>query len=240
MSSPESPLNVVDVGPSRWAIVRKLQERTNILSPEDVSNGLGPAYVTEKFLCHPMCSSNTLAFMRVYKQAPIAGTEFKAASSRATQAVTSYEPTELTTLKSLREKGCDLVPRLLGYQCDQQDEDDTVPGGFITYVIWEKVPGEPLDMEKFWGYSFSQREEIRHKFRKVYEKVEACGYCLCPGIENIIYHRPTQMIPFRTQGTQWSDRIYVSYDLVRPPTSMDQYFPITSGDLQYDDNGWRW
>ncbi|KAJ9483054.1 hypothetical protein VN97_g10362 [Penicillium thymicola] len=167
--SPESPLNVVDVGPSRWAIVSKVQERTNIMNQRDVTNGLGPAYSTEKFLCYPTDSSNTLAFMRVYKQVPIAGTEFKKASIRATQAVKSYEPTELTTLKSLQEKGCDVIPRLLGYQCDQQDEDDTVPGGFITYVIWEKVLGESLDIQKFWGYSFSQREEIRLKFREIYK-----------------------------------------------------------------------
>jgi hypothetical protein len=107
--------------------------------------------------------------MRVYKQVPIVGTEFKKASIRATQGVKSYEPTELTTLKSLQEKGCDVIPRLLRYQCDQQDEDDTVPGGFITYVIWEKVPGESLNIQKFWGYSFSEREEIRLKFREVYK-----------------------------------------------------------------------
>ncbi|KAJ5131425.1 uncharacterized protein N7515_007464 [Penicillium bovifimosum] len=147
--SPESPLNVVDVGPSRWAIVDKLQERTNIMTQGDVTNGLGPSYVTEEFLCHPIGSSNTLAFMRVYKQAPIAGTKFKAASIRATQAVKSYEPTALTTLKALQEKGCDVVPRLLGCQCDQQEEGDIVPGGFITYVIWEKVLGESLDMQTF-------------------------------------------------------------------------------------------
>jgi hypothetical protein len=107
--------------------------------------------------------------MRVYKQVPIAGTEFKKASIRATQGVKSYEPTELTTLKSLQVKGCDVIPRLLRYQCDQQGEDDTVPGGFITYVIWEKVPGESLNIQKFWGYSFSEREEIRLKFREVYK-----------------------------------------------------------------------
>ncbi|KAJ6190535.1 hypothetical protein N7519_000556 [Penicillium mononematosum] len=209
--SPESHLNVVDVGPSRWAIVSKVQERTNILSQRD-------------------CISKYL----------IAGTEFKNASLRATQAVKTYEPTELTTLKSLQEKGCDVIPRLLQYQCDQQDEDDTVPGGFITYVIWERVPGESLDMQTFWGYSFSEREVIRLKFREVYKKIKACGYCLSPGINKVIYHRPTQMIPFRTEDTQWSDRIYCSYGLVRPPTSMDQFFPITSADLKYDDKGWRW
>ncbi|KAF3014312.1 hypothetical protein E8E15_001807 [Penicillium rubens] len=223
---PESPVDVVDVGPSRWAIVSKLQERTNILSQQDVTDGLGPAYVTEKFLCSSLDSSNTPAFMRVYKQVPIAGTEIKKASVRAAQAVKSYEPIEL---------------------CDEQAEDDTVPGGFIAYVIWEKVPGESLNTQKFWGYSLSEREEIRLKSREAYKAVQACGYGLFPGIKKIIYHRPTQTIylsgfsgPYRTEDTQWSDDIYCAYGLVRPPTALDQIFPITSTDLKYDDKGWRW
>ncbi|KAJ5821792.1 uncharacterized protein N7525_011076 [Penicillium rubens] len=235
---PESPVDVVDVGPSRWAIVSKLQERTNILSQQDVTDGLGPAYVTEKFLCSSLDSSNTPAFMRVYKQVPIAGTEIKKASVRAAQAVKSYEPIELVALKSLQEKGCD---------CDEQAEDDTVPGGFIAYVIWEKVPGESLNTQKFWGYSLSEREEIRLKSREAYKAVQACGYGLFPGIKKIIYHRPTQTIylsgfsgPYRTEDTQWSDDIYCAYGLVRPPTALDQIFPITSTDLKYDDKGWRW
>lgn len=48
--------------------------------------------------------------MRVYKQVPIAGTEIKKASVRAAQAVKSYEPIELVALKSLQEKGCDVIP----------------------------------------------------------------------------------------------------------------------------------
>jgi hypothetical protein len=67
--------------------------------------------------------------MRMYKQIPIAGTEVEKAPIRAAQAVKSHEPTELTTFKFLEQKGCDVIPRLLGYQSDQQDGDDTIPGG---------------------------------------------------------------------------------------------------------------
>ncbi|OQE08750.1 hypothetical protein PENVUL_c008G03896 [Penicillium vulpinum] len=158
-------------------------------------------------------SPNTLAFMRVYKQVPIAGTEFEKAPIRAAQAVNS----------SLEEKGCEVIPRLLGYRSDQQDQDDIVPGGFITYVIWAKVPGESLNIQEFWSCMFSQREEIRLKFRKVYEHLSG-------------FSRTIRSV----EDSPWSDRIYVNYGLFRPPTSIDQIFPITSVDLQYDDKGWRW
>lgn len=149
------------VGPKNWEIVSKVQERINIVSQRDATNGLGPAYLAGKLLCRlaSPSSPDILTFMRIYKQIPIAGTEFEKASIRAMQAVNSHEPKELTALKSLEEKGCDVVPRLLGYQTDQQDGDDIVPGGFVTYVIWAKVPGESLDIQEFWSCSFSRRSD---------------------------------------------------------------------------------
>lgn len=126
--SPDSPLHV---GPTRWEIVSKVEERAHIVTQRDATNGLGPAYAAGKFLCRPADSDNPnpLSFMRMYKQIPIAGNEFEKAPIRAAQAANADEPTELTAFKFLEQKGCDVIPRLLGYHHDQQDRDDTVPGG---------------------------------------------------------------------------------------------------------------
>lgn len=40
--------------------------------------------------------------------------------------------------------GSDAVPDLLGYGQGTQEADDIVTGGHITYVIWDKVPGDSL------------------------------------------------------------------------------------------------
>lgn len=45
------------------------------------------------------------------------------------------------------------------------------PGGYITYLVWEKVPGDSLDRKGFWSYPISKREEIRHKFCEAYKYV---------------------------------------------------------------------
>jgi hypothetical protein len=50
---PESPLNI---GPQRWEIVNKVQERANIVGQRDTANGLGVAYVAGKFVC---CYANS-------------------------------------------------------------------------------------------------------------------------------------------------------------------------------------
>ena len=46
--------------------------------------------------------------------------------------------------------------------------EDIIPGGFVTYVIWKKVPGEPLDFTRFWNCTFSERDIIRGKVRQIY------------------------------------------------------------------------
>lgn len=80
-------------------------------------------------------------------------------------------PPELQALKHFKQQGCNVVPEILGYQFEKQDMEDIIPGGFVTYVIWKKVPGEPLDFTRFWNCTFSERDIIRDKFRQIYEYV---------------------------------------------------------------------
>ena len=35
------------------------------------------------------------------------------------------------------------------------------PGGFVTYIVWDKVPGEPLSEKYFWKQDRKVRDAIR-------------------------------------------------------------------------------
>lgn len=154
-----------------WIILEKLDECSNRLTKEDIANDLGPSDTAGKFLCRPASAENEnrRAFLRVYQQVPIAGTETKKTAIRASQAVeTPPDHPELIAFQTFTRLDCDVVPKLLGYQQRREDSDDGVPGGYVTYILWEKVPGESLDVDKFWRLSFSDRQAIRDKFRQVY------------------------------------------------------------------------
>lgn len=74
----------------------------------------------------------------------------------------------------------------------KQSEDGMVPGGYITYVIWDKVPGEPLSSEEFWNLDFESRQGIRAIFREVFPKLKKCGYLpLMTTMSKIIYDKTT-------------------------------------------------
>lgn len=154
-----------------WVIIEKLSGNAFPMTQKDLDDGLGPAaYTAAKFLCHRVDDpTKETAFMRIYLQIPIAGTELLNPGIRAKQAIPPLPHTELSTLKALKKMSCDVVPDLLGNQEGKQGHDGIVPGGFITYVVWDKVPGDSLTEDKFWNLDRQSRDAIRKEFRRVYE-----------------------------------------------------------------------
>lgn len=156
-----------------WIIIEKLSEHPSPVTPEDYRDGMGPAYTAGKYLCRLSGAGNAhiLGFIRIYKQIPLAGTELDSSSVRKTQASNPYNHVELDALKHLTENGCTATPALLGYRIDKQDANDLVPGGYIMYLVWEKVPGDPLDIDVFWSLPYNERKSIRDKFKEAYSFV---------------------------------------------------------------------
>lgn len=150
-----------------WVIVEKLEEWQS-RSTKDETESLGDSLVAGKFLCHRVEDPSKLAFMRIYVQIPYIGSELIKAEERAKQAAPPFEFIELTALKTFKLQNCTAIPDLLGYQHGVQDSDGLVPGGYITHLVWDKVPGEPLRKEIFWQMDFSRREEFRARFREIY------------------------------------------------------------------------
>ncbi|CAI7652726.1 unnamed protein product [Penicillium crustosum] len=162
---PEPPLYLAH---QTWVIETKLSERSQPMTQEDVNDGLGIPFAAAKFLCCPKETPTKKAFMRIYLQIPVAGTQYESRQIRQEQAAKPQPHVELTTLKALKEFECDVVPDLLAYQEGKQSEESIVPGGYITYVVWDKVPGEPLNAEEFWEQDFKSRQAIRNKFREAF------------------------------------------------------------------------
>ncbi|CAI7666223.1 unnamed protein product [Penicillium viridicatum] len=88
---------------------------------------------------------------------------------RQQQAALPRKNRELDALKDLRLRQCPVVPTLLAYKEKKQDNDSLVPDGYITYIVWDKVPGKSLDQDQFWDpKSAPLREVVRAKFHNVW------------------------------------------------------------------------
>lgn len=158
--------------PRDWIVIDKLDENSRLITQSELASGMGPAFTAGKYLCWPSAGNeNKLAFMRIYKQIPLDGTRLDSVQVREAQASKPRNHVELDALKDFTENKCTATPKLLGYRFDKQDGNDLVPGGYIMYLVWEKVPGDPLDINEFWSLPFSRRQIIRDKFKKAYEFV---------------------------------------------------------------------
>ncbi|GLI77910.1 hypothetical protein PoHVEF18_006207 [Penicillium ochrochloron] len=152
-----------------WIITEKHSERAAYRTRQQVERGTGTPKTVGLFLCHLEDDPAQLAFMRVYHQIPITGTEYATPATRAQQVGPDEILGEREALKLLRRQGCSAVPRFLGYNEKIQEGRDLVPGGYVKYLVWEKVPGESLTEEFFWSLDRPKRDDIRARFRVAYE-----------------------------------------------------------------------
>ncbi|KAJ5484524.1 hypothetical protein LT330_008040 [Penicillium expansum] len=225
------PLNSDIYPPRDWVIIEKLSERQTPMTPKDLANGMGPAYTAGKYFCHLAGAGNEKkqAFMRIYKQIPLAGTEIDNVKIRGEQASKPRKHLELNALKHLTENRCCATPRLLGYETGKQDKNDCVPGGYIMYIVWEKVQGDSLDPMEFWSLPYNQRESIRAK-----EVLEL-------GVE-LSLTTASKIILDKTTGDvkDWDDYFFVMFFLALNSLARYNYFPITAEDIKVHSNGWMW
>ncbi|KAJ5164895.1 uncharacterized protein N7500_006725 [Penicillium coprophilum] len=213
-----------------WIITEKLSERAIHLTQEDLDMGSGSPMTVGKFLCYLEEDPAQIAFMRIYYQIPITGTEDADLATLAQQIQPHEVCGELEAFKALMSQGCSSTPRLLGYCERTQGEPDLVPGGYVKYLVWEKVPGEPLTEELFWSLDPLVREDIRAKFQAAFEEVLRCGVKPQQSrISKIIYDQSTGDVrisgfrrgwPIRDQ-LQWSDTRYIAYMLAKRPDERD-------------------
>lgn len=159
--------------PTTWVITQHLEEDANLMRKEEVSRRGPPQTVAKKLCYRKDDSTRKPAFMRLYRQLPTIGTEYDRPTVRALQAIPNQENDELETFRRLKLLRCSVTPELLAYSEAPQGDYGPVPGGFSICIIWDKVPGDSLSLDYFWGLDRDARDAIRGKFREVFEYVPA-------------------------------------------------------------------
>lgn len=199
--------------PQKWVTEEKLTEDVQQMTKWELDGGAGPPFAVFKYLCYSVTDSDKKAFMRIYFQNPIAGTEYQPLEVRQRQAAPPRKHRELDALKDLQLRQCPVVPTLLAYKEDKQGNNGVVPDGYITHIVWDKVPGKSLNQDEVWdSKSGLLREAVRAKFRDIWEYIKPPFYQSrvkltdlrelrrygwepgMPGLENIIYDEVTKVM----------------------------------------------
>ncbi|KAJ5129481.1 uncharacterized protein N7515_005520 [Penicillium bovifimosum] len=236
--------------PRGWLILEKLSEHPTPVTREDFDNGMGPAYTSGKYLCRLAGAGNEgkLAYMRIYKQIPLAGTELDNLDVRKAQASESRNHVELDALKYLTENRCTATPKLRGYGIEKQDSTTLSPAD-ISCTLYGKRSQEILLILKSSGTfpTTNERSSVTTSKRPTRLRF---GYELSLATApKIILDKATgdvKISGFRRAGriprnTGWDDYNFVMFFLVLTSPARYQYIPTMANDLkQGEGNGWIW
>ncbi|RFU30078.1 hypothetical protein B7463_g6263, partial [Scytalidium lignicola] len=84
-----------------------------------------------------------------------------------------YTVEELNNLNRLTQAGCKSSLRLIGWYSEKQTEHMPLPGGYLVWILMEKVPGiTPWD---FWEMPREERDQIRKSFHEALMEVYSHG-----------------------------------------------------------------
>lgn len=86
--------------------------------------------------------------------------------AEATTEPTSSNTTraELKALSVFRNANNPYVPHLVDYKEAVQGRQGPLPGGYLTFTVMTKMPGDSLHNLYFWGMTNEEREEITERF----------------------------------------------------------------------------
>ncbi|CDM33106.1 hypothetical protein DTO013E5_5705 [Penicillium roqueforti] len=211
---------------SEWVIDRLVNKHSYQCADRSLDS-----YACVLFECHNAAGGQE-AFMRVYAQVPHTCYEDADRATRTREA-TEFTPPELKAYKFLKDKCSQNTPLLLAYKQGSQDSrSGAVPRGHLTWIVWEKVPGDRLGDFKsafvYWDMDREERKRVREAFLRELPKAQHMGY-FPEGARprNLVWNSDTgalYFVGFRdaegfkakgTFGIEWLPR----FDLARPPRS---------------------
>ncbi|KAE8154408.1 hypothetical protein BDV25DRAFT_109225 [Aspergillus avenaceus] len=178
---------------STWQITHKLKEREIPHSKDEVESWGLDSEAHGIFVCVNTRSRCEDAVVKVRMQIPYIKTAYNSGQERAEQAptcVSGLHPLtqfEVNALKGLTLKGCSSTPKFMGSKFQAQGSEDWVPGGYLDYVLMEKMSGTrpPAHWERV---PQQERDTVLAAFKRAYLECRACGWKHDdPGVQNILW-----------------------------------------------------
>ncbi|GKZ86301.1 hypothetical protein AnigIFM56816_001353 [Aspergillus niger] len=211
-----APGTIIQLRKARWVIREVASEHCFQLNQDDLRDKHDPSLACTRLVCETHGPNGPVqGHMRYYKQIPIEGTEAEPPTTRAEQAE-SFCPIELKHLRTLTQKRSTITPRLLDSKEDKQDNTGFVPGGFVTWVVWEVVPGLQLGNDvgsaPFWGLSRDERDAVRQAFK-----------------ESIWYYVGFLLTCKGDPRAVWSPAKWAGWGLAKPPRGCRDWDKSTEG-----------
>ncbi|KAH8804583.1 hypothetical protein F5884DRAFT_859207 [Xylogone sp. PMI_703] len=177
---------------STWRLETKLSEHEYYEGERSAKIGLG-SEARAVFLCSKLTGSGPeQAIIKIRMQIPWIGTVTEQPHVRAKQAtkeLISPSRREVEALTILTRAKCSSSPTLFSWECEEQDGHMWVPGGYILYILMEKLPG--IEPTQFYNQmDRKERDDLRASFKEAWLECVASGVVHGDhGIRNLLWDR---------------------------------------------------
>jgi hypothetical protein len=85
------------------------------------------------------------------------------------------------------------VPHLVALKQEAQSPDGLLPGGYITYTVMTKLPGQNLLDLQYWSITSKERDLIMDKFWRVLQSIYDLGIePIDRALRNVLWEQETQ------------------------------------------------
>ncbi|RAL02636.1 uncharacterized protein BO80DRAFT_443436 [Aspergillus ibericus CBS 121593] len=161
---------------TQWQLIIAVKESPVEMDRADVFEQGAHPNTRIDFLCENLADPSHQAFIAMFLQIPVLGTESLPPSVRALQA-TKNDSERAKSLRlayyRLHAANCQHTPAFLGIGEEEQGPEGWVPGGYVVFLGFTRVPGERLGTGcvgegLFYELPFYERERIREAFRRAY------------------------------------------------------------------------
>ncbi|KAE8150211.1 hypothetical protein BDV25DRAFT_129741 [Aspergillus avenaceus] len=195
---------------SSWKIIEKLQEHESRFSQDEyVSSGL-----YSESCCVFVCQQNgssAQAIMKVRMQIPSIEDEpnsWQISSQLAETEICGRSLQEIKALSALSSAECSSTPRYIASKHENQKPDGWVPGGFVDYVVMEKLEGRTLSEKYIRGLKLEEKIKLRGAFKTSYLECQNLGFVnLDNNVTNLIWNE-TKMKCYIIDWEAWSRKTY--------------------------------
>ncbi|KAK2757286.1 hypothetical protein FQN54_004800 [Arachnomyces sp. PD_36] len=170
----------LDFANSTWLVEEKLSTKT--------IESLLPCQATAVYRCRQIePASGKEGIIKIHMQIPHSGgPSVKQAANEEITRINICAKTEIDFLTHLTKHGCRSTPRLISHTLIRQTEEMRLPGGYIIFLLMEKLPGKTIF--DFWNYDLGTRNRIRAAFKSAWmEMNSACVRHNDTAIRNILW-----------------------------------------------------
>ncbi|KAK5941244.1 hypothetical protein PMZ80_006521 [Knufia obscura] len=99
---------------------------------------------------------------------------------------------EIKALEAFRDAKAVFAPQLVAFHQTVQDNRGPLPGGFLTFTVMTKMPGQSL-FGKYWNMTQQEQDDIKSRATEALRSIYALGIePVDRGLRNVIWHSETK------------------------------------------------